>query len=185
MNLLSRTRWRAEEHDVRKPCHIIGNRFQASSCRDNCDLPRGLAAKPTQALRCRSKSAARQALHVRENAPPARVELARRGWPRGTAVSVADVNAVLSNMECGCGTAYAPPTPADEAVVRAVVVRFIAAHQCAVAAQEEIEAQQKLGFVATAKLSAVFEEYQRAQSRYQSFEQVMPQVIAALRDAGR
>src|SRR5688572_25086313 len=34
--------------------------------------------------------------------------------PRGTAVSVADVNAVLSNMEFGCDTAYDAPTPADD-----------------------------------------------------------------------
>jgi hypothetical protein len=72
-----------------------------------------------------------------------------------------------------------------EAVVRAVVVRFIAAHHGTTAAREEIDAQHKLGFVATAALSDLFEQYETSRSQYRTFDEAMPRVVAVFRDAVR
>ena len=72
-----------------------------------------------------------------------------------------------------------------EPVVRAVVVRFIAAHQGVAAAQKEIDAQNQSGFVTTAALSAVLQDYERSCSQFRTFEDVMPRIVAAFREAAR
>lgn len=66
-----------------------------------------------------------------------------------------------------------------EQVVRAVVVRYIAAKRGDAEAETEIAAQERLGFTMTRGLSAVLADYERTRSSHPSFADVMPKIIAA------
>lgn len=63
-----------------------------------------------------------------------------------------------------------------EQVVRAVVVRYVAAKRGDAEAEKEIEAQEKLGFSQTRALSAVLADYERTRSTNKTFGDVMPKV---------
>ncbi len=76
-------------------------------------------------------------------------------------------------------------TMVHEAVVRAVVVRFIAARRGDDAAQAEIAAQEKLGFRQTGALAGALEAYERARDRYPTFADVVPEIVAVLQRAAR
>lgn len=67
-----------------------------------------------------------------------------------------------------------------EQVVRAVVVRYIAARRGDAEAAREIEAQEKLGFTLTRPISEVLADYERSRSAYPSFGDIMPKVIDVL-----
>jgi hypothetical protein len=64
-----------------------------------------------------------------------------------------------------------------EQVVRAVVVRSIAARRGDAEALKEIEAQEKLGFTLTRTIVAVLADYERSRSTYPKFADIMPKVI--------
>lgn len=70
-----------------------------------------------------------------------------------------------------------------EAVVRAVVVRFIASHRGDAAAEAEIQQQEKLGFTLTSKLSAVLADYEKSRPTYRSFRDVMPRLVSVFQKA--
>jgi hypothetical protein len=72
-----------------------------------------------------------------------------------------------------------------ESVVRAVVVRFLAAHRGAEAAAREIEAQEKSGFRQMAALARVLEEYERSRDRYRTFADVMPRIVDVFKAAAK
>ena len=65
-----------------------------------------------------------------------------------------------------------------EQMVRAVVVRFIAARRGDAEARKEIEAQEKLGFTLTGPIAGVLADYERNRSTYPTFADVMPKLVA-------
>ena len=70
-----------------------------------------------------------------------------------------------------------------EAVVRAVVVRFIAAHRGEAEAKKEIEEQHKLGFGVTGELAALLGKYDVSRTQHPRFADYMPRIIALLQEA--
>jgi hypothetical protein len=70
-----------------------------------------------------------------------------------------------------------------EALVRAAVVRYLAAHEGMDAAQAEAQSQSDDGFVWVPELARMMAEYQQARDRYPDFAAFMPRVVAYLRDA--
>jgi hypothetical protein len=64
-----------------------------------------------------------------------------------------------------------------EQVVRAVVVRYIAARRGEAEAAKEIAAQEKLGFTLTGPISVVLTGYERSRSAHPAFRDIMPRVI--------
>lgn len=76
-------------------------------------------------------------------------------------------------------------TMIQEAIVRAVVVRFIDAHQGQEAASAEVQAQGKLGFTTIAALAEALSEYEASRARYPKFGDFMPRLIAVLKGESR
>lgn len=74
-------------------------------------------------------------------------------------------------------------TMVREAVVRAVVVRFIAAHRGEEAARRQIAEEEKLGFTMTGPLVEVLKEYEAARETHPEFDDVMPRIVATLNEA--
>ena len=72
-----------------------------------------------------------------------------------------------------------------EAVVRAIVVRFIAAHRGEEAARAEIAAQESLGFSMTRALVALLSEYEASRATYPTFDDLTPRLAATLEDLAK
>lgn len=69
-----------------------------------------------------------------------------------------------------------------EALVRAAVVRYVAVHEGAAAAEAEIAEQADLGFVWSEALDELLREYENGRGRYASVRSFMPRIIAFFRD---
>jgi hypothetical protein len=65
----------------------------------------------------------------------------------------------------------------NESIVRAAVPRYYLAHGDSLKANEEIDSQERLGFVWTRELVALLGQYERDRVRYASFDLFMPQVV--------
>jgi hypothetical protein len=65
-----------------------------------------------------------------------------------------------------------------EALVRAGVIRYVAAHQGEAAAREEIAAQTELGFVWSEALDDLLRQYENDRERYPSVRSFMPRIVA-------
>lgn len=70
-----------------------------------------------------------------------------------------------------------------EQIVRALVVRYLAAHRGREAAEKEIAAQTEAGFVVTAALSSLLSEYEEDRERYPTLAALMPRIIGVFRQS--
>ena len=64
-----------------------------------------------------------------------------------------------------------------EAVVRAVVVRFIASHRGPEAAAKELASQEESGFTLTSELVELLAEYEGSRGAYPTLDSLMPRVV--------
>jgi hypothetical protein len=68
-----------------------------------------------------------------------------------------------------------------EQVVRALVVRYLAAHRGSEAAAREITTQTDAGFLLTAQLAELFTEYEGNRARYGTLAALMPRIVDVFR----